>query len=583
MSTLISINLHTLGCRRSAQKKSAKSQDDPEDLRKQRILYENYIRKNKRDKILEGRRKVLEKLNWTVDWSDDEEDTEEGKVSVESLVNLIVEFESKIKPCRSANLASHNDLEADLNNLSHMLDICRRKLSKEVDLTLGSTARYRKPVPGALVSVLSCPPMFEVILRLLVNSHSSPTFATCSLTITRELTAILSDLTRFDIVFETLLATSTSHIFVESLLKILQDVQKDIVCFYNAFNILNHIVSSKLLDSHVNHQTLFASVLSHLTRALNVYGPEENVINLYIKSMTQLLIAIIQPLFKQQGFIDDQNFCITFGQILSVLESLFSLNDHEVAFNVMKVLALLSQTSKGLQLLFQRQSLTLHIIKINESFVDFTCDQIQLKVAALSYEVIANILRANPALCTHFVNEKFFEQAYHAIRSNDYDLDFNVSRILLMVIKFEPRAFELFFERKLTDYFSSIFFMSDNRTQAVLLEIIHEMSVVANPEQAYRILKAGFVGSTEVFISVSEHGYENTHKVLQIHQNLLLNSVKGNYQEEALDICSGVRSHLEKLITCKNGQIVEEAIHLLEVYFDPPSTGSFPSPTSRVH
>ena len=327
MSTLVSINLHTLGCRRSGQKRSAKSHDDPEDLRHQRVLYENYLRKNKREKILESKRKVLEKINWTVAWSDDEDDTEEGQVSVEELVQIIVDLESSIKPLRLGTIGSLNDHKTNLNNLSHALDVCRRRLHKEVDLTLGTTARYRKPVPGALATTLSRPPLFEVILRLLVNSN----FAACGLTIARQVTAILVDLTRFELGIETLVATSSCHFLVGSLQKILRNDRMDVVCFYNSFNILNHIISSKQLQSALDYKTLFDDVLFHLTRALTKYGPEDSIINLYIKSMTQLLVTVARPLLKENWFTEDQNFCTIFEQILSVLESLFNLNDVDVA------------------------------------------------------------------------------------------------------------------------------------------------------------------------------------------------------------------------------------------------------------
>ena len=575
MSTLITINLHTLGNRRAAQKKSAKSQDDPEDLRKQRMSYENVLRKSRRDQKLEERRKVLEKLNWTVAWSDDEEDSDESQFSVEYLVNSIVDSEFNIGQ-------RHATIDNNLSNLSYILDVCRKKLSKEVDSILSSTARFRKPVAGPLTSALSCPRTFGVILKLLMNCHSSPVFSSYGLTMTRELTAIIADLTRFDLVLDTLDETSSCLVLMDSLQRILEDVRMDLVCFSNSFNILNHIISSKKSQSHVNHQTLFGNVLFHLTRALNVYGPEENVTNLYIKSMTQLLTVVIPPLFKEHGFIDDQNFCTTFDQILSVLESLFRLRDIEVTLNVMKVLAIVSDTQKGILLLFQRQSLITHIIGINESFVDFTSDQIQLKVAAHSYEVIANMLAADRALCAYFVNTKFFDQAYNGIRTNDFDVDFNVSRILCLVIQSEPQAFELFFERKLTDYFTSIFFMSDNRTQAMLLDIVHQMSTIATPEQASRMLNGGFICCTENFISYSGHEFESTHKVLEIHRNLMVKSEQGGFLEETLDICASLKPHLERLLECKNQKIAEDAIYLMEVYFDPIRNGTV-SPTSRVH
>ena len=161
--------------------------------------------------------------------------------------------------------------------------------------------------------------------------------------------------------------------------------------------------------------------------------------------------------------------------------------------NVMKVIAIVSETPKGLQILVQRQNLINIILTITESYIDWTSEQVPLKVVAVSYEVIANMLEANKTLCIHFVNPKFFDQAYHAIRINDCDIDYNVLRILLLVIRSEPQAFDLFFERKLTEYFSSIFFMSENRTQAKLLSIVHELSSIATPEQALRMLKSGFI------------------------------------------------------------------------------------------
>lgn len=586
MSTLVSINLHTLGCRRSSQKRSAKLHDDPEELRHQRVLYENYLRKNKREKLLESKRKVLEKINWTVAWSDDEDDTEEGQVNVEELVRTIVDLESSIKPLRLGTIVSLNDHVTNLNNLSHALDVCRRKLHKEVALTLSTTARYRKPVPGVLATTLSRPPLFEVIFRLLVNSNSSPNFAACGLTIARQVTAILVDLTRFELAIETLVATSSCHFLVGSLQKILRNDRMDVVCFYNSFNILNHIVSSKQLQSALDFKTLFDDVLFHLTRALTKYGPEDNIINLYIKSMTQLLVTVVRPLLKESWFIEDQNFCAIFEQILSVLESLFNLNDADVALNVMKVIAIVSETHKGLQILVQRQNLISIIFATTESSVDWTSEKVPLKVVAVRYEVIANMVEANKTLCIHFANPRFFDQAYHAIRINDCDIEFNVFRILLSVIRFEPQTFDLFFERKLTENFSSIFFMSENRTQAKLLDIVHELSSVATPEQGLRMLKSGFISCTENHISCSDHGHQTTHKVLEIHRNLLLKSVKGDFLDEAIEICSSIESHLERLLRCKNEFIVGEAIRLLEEYFDPPPSrevGLESSPTSRVH
>jgi hypothetical protein len=73
MSTLVFFRAHEpLGRKRKDQKRGAKIQDDPEAARQQRLDYQNMCRKQKREQILEERRKVMQSLGWMTIVGNDE-------------------------------------------------------------------------------------------------------------------------------------------------------------------------------------------------------------------------------------------------------------------------------------------------------------------------------------------------------------------------------------------------------------------------------------------------------------------------------------------------------------------------------
>ena len=96
-------NYTSLGSKKKSQKRGAKTSEDVELLRKQRLELEKAFRRSKRDAILESRRHVLQTLNWVV-WSDDEDD-DDGDGSVE--------FEDA-SPCE--------ELMTEINKLNSLYD-----------------------------------------------------------------------------------------------------------------------------------------------------------------------------------------------------------------------------------------------------------------------------------------------------------------------------------------------------------------------------------------------------------------------------------------------------------------------------
>ncbi|KAI1280878.1 Importin subunit alpha-1 [Halotydeus destructor] len=99
------------------QKRGAKSVEDGDYLRKQRQDYEKAIRRSKRDAVLESKRRVLDKLSWTV-WSDDEDDVD----IVESVPQDVVDAHSYLLG------VVNNGLNYEALDVFHLVELVSRVL-----------------------------------------------------------------------------------------------------------------------------------------------------------------------------------------------------------------------------------------------------------------------------------------------------------------------------------------------------------------------------------------------------------------------------------------------------------------------
>src|SRR5205807_2112810 len=86
-------------------------------LRLQRIQFAQSLRRSRRDQILEDRRQVLRKINWTTGW-DDIDDI----ISEEELNSLSCSFEDLIHDVINSWLTNKTPSFQSLNYLRRLLD-----------------------------------------------------------------------------------------------------------------------------------------------------------------------------------------------------------------------------------------------------------------------------------------------------------------------------------------------------------------------------------------------------------------------------------------------------------------------------
>ena len=471
MATLIAI---CSGRQKRMQKKGAKSHDGQEDLRNQRKIYENGLRRNRREKILEDKRQVLRKLNWTVTWSDSEDDESDPQLNPNDLLG------SLSVSCQMLE----NNLNVDMSTLVGMLDLVRKTLDKELKARNLEVVTMASNKPGPF-SVQLIQKFLPQLIRLLAkcSNHGMP--SSYKLNICRLVSTILSKLMmrRYDL--ELKRYPNSAIVLSQSLATILADeLGYDLLCFTNAFNILNQVSNHGIERDRM--APLMDLLLIHLSRAATVYGPQDDIIYSYIQSLTLFLSTLVRLILKRVGQVD----ATIWTKIFLSGESLIRLNDDQVTENFLVVAGTFSSIREGANMLFEQQNL-LNLI------LELILKGLKPNLIPPSMEIVSNMTSSNEIMSRSLAVPDFISRMISLMNHENTNVEFHAVQILVNLTYNNSVAAEELIENQLLSAFDDWFCNLSVKSQMKVLELVERTVALVSLNNLMGILT-----QTKVFAEI---------------------------------------------------------------------------------
>lgn len=459
----------SLGRQKRTQKRGAKSHEDLEELRLQRQVYQTSLRKNKREKILEDRRQVLQKLNWTVTWSDDEDEDEVPNVPVEQLINCLM------ASCLALDSAVASDTPQILTELNSLLDMVRKTLDRELKAKNAAVKTMSSCKPGNF-STLVIQDALSHLLRLVSkcahhNIASSHNLHTC-----RQVTTILSQLiTRYDLGLDRY--PGAVPILRQSLLMVLKDDNAfDLLCFSNACSILNRISRAPFKIPPEELPLLMERVLVHLSRAATVYGPQDDVVYCYIQSITLLLSSLVRLTLKHEVHMKSE----VWNGIFHLGDSLIRLNDDQVIENFLSVASAFSSTKEGVKMLLQQDNLTNFVLEV-------VLKDSKPNLVPSALEMIRNITYGNCDVCKTLTTPAMISRLI-GLMSHEERVELSSLQTLVNMTSENPVAVQMVIESNFLSDFDYSFYNLSVKSQMKLLEMIEHVVHFSSMDHLIRIM-----------------------------------------------------------------------------------------------
>ena len=445
------------------EKKCIKSRLDPCQLRLQRIVYMISLRNNKRDLILEEKRHVLEKINWTTAWDDDEDDDLEGiNISEQDIVTAFLQLSSNVKEC--------------LSNLLYCLDLLRKMLCREMKTKFGAISSVLQETPGVLANMLLQPKVLEQTC-LLMLSTCKPKPLSVELSVCREITSILKEITRFKGSYKDSLFRRDD--LVDSLIEILENEKFDMICHTNVFIILNNTVCDNSLTAH--HLDLIGQqVISHLKIAITVYGPEDAVIQGYIQSITLFMSSLVSVISTLTStVIDSERINDFFTSTMECLTQLIHLNDPEVTVNVLNFVHSMIQIPIGADVMSSHSSKLL---------ID---DLLVIVSSSHSYSsIVLNILSFLSSRDDNFSQFLFSQGFYQCLPSFMTASSVSVARLLTSFCSLGPSfVWKLMTScgNSFRPFIDDALYFGDKKTQKEVISLLFTFTKFADPQTIWSV------------------------------------------------------------------------------------------------
>lgn len=551
MSTLIFLNSGDPFTQRKNrhQRKFFKARLEPQQLRLQRIIYTMSLRQNKRDLILEEKRHVLQKINWTIAWDDEvdeDDDLEELSLSEREMVSAFVGFSNNVKGC--------------LTELLYCLDLMRKMLDREMKSKFGSISSIKQETPGCLAEYLLMPEVFNLCSRLLflANSHSLQPGA--ELPLCREITSIMKEVTHFKKSCKSLF--SRDDALLQSLIEILQDETFDLICHSNVFLILNNCLGFNALNSE-NFDVVGEQVLRHLHRAVTLYGPEDPLIQIYIKAITlfmsKFVCLVSESTTSSQRTVLEERIATFFTSSISYMTQLIQLNDSDVTVNVLTFVQSMVKVPHGIRIIFNCPS--------NASIVDFLLGMVSSghPRSDLSLNILSCMAAGDKDFATSLSCPTFTSSLCPYMHTSSYP----IARLLTMFCSLGPvsvvgllssvgQLFHSFIEE-------SIYF-GEKKTQRQAASLVFAFTKNADPEFISSVVDRDLVDSM-VKMCVSPDDPDMTCETFDAFFNLIQRCSIEKRKEFLTETSKSLLPSIEVIYEFADPKVKQSATNLLDFYY----------------
>lgn len=612
MSTLVFLNAvdHSLIRRRRASRGKNGSvrecirgnldtTDPRTQLRIQRILFQKELRRSKRDQILEDRRHVMQKINWTTAFDDDdsEEELESLTLSWEDYLSEIARLATSAHVTRSHS----HELVDCLNWLRRLLDREMKSKFGPVDTIMGSE-------PGPIAIRILSPEVLPLFFHLLESSLCTPRSVT-DIDICRNVSSILKSVTRFSQFREAFsrMKTFSGADLLAMSVRLLSDLgsrMDDLVCHSNAFAILSNLLSEdqdrgsgrnsptshRSLASDPNFITVMtAQVSHHLSNAASLYEPEDPVVAAYISNITSFMTTFLNFLLQTNDGRKRRNSFmqqITASQFhhqhdssshksitsfmtcsLEQLTQLVVLNDPTVTQNVLEfVKSIVVMSPVGASFILSNSS----------SLVPFLLDtwikkaphhQLALDIIACLAASSTSSMSPSPLFIIHFLaNEVFLS---HLSLSNEMSHSLAVILRCLSMAGGREVCHLLISRFEVRDFIENYFFYGERKTEEEIIGLLEGLSSNCPEELLPTLFDEAIVGNLNSILSQKSQSLERTRDILEILFKIIsrLRSPERNvFVKKTGPILYPTLDYIYN--NCANREVSARAADLLDFYTD---------------
>lgn len=518
--------------KRKFDKKNVKCNPSQQELRAQRILYLLSLRKSKRDLILEEKRHVMEKINWTTAWEDEDDELDLVNTTHEEVLTSLV------------SLAQN--YEINVNELVQCLDLLRKMIDREMKTKFGPVSSQMQETPGNIANSLFDSEIYGLLSHLfsMSASHSPPE---ASLVICREVSSIFKELTRFKDVH----APPSSLTLPRSCLQILEDESADLICYTNAFLILHNTLHDKSSE-HVSR--IGKQILRHLSVANALYGPEDELVQSYIKSITVLMSSFVRLVSDKTLLISDVfNF---FSASLSSLAKLIQLNDPEVTLNVLVFLQTMSESPVGVDILISPASQTLVDFLIHLVSVGHTRADVPLKI-------LASLSTGNTSFA-----KSLSETSFLGIL-NQYLVgpQLPVAQILTVFCTLGPTTIHLLltaFGSNFRAFIDDCLYFGDKVTQRAVVSLLHAFTETGQLTQIWTVFDKDLADTLKGCLSPED--IKTTCLTLESYFNLIKKSSPAEREAFVKQTATSLVPCFEDAFACGDPEVSEMSAKLLDFY-----------------
>jgi hypothetical protein len=506
-----------------------------EELRAQRRLYYLSLRSNKRDQILEEKRRVMEKINWTTGW--DDEDDDDCNTCHEEVLNCLLSY--------------RDNWSENFTPVIYHLDVLRKLLGREMKNKFGPVSSQMQETPGVIVKNILHTEVHRLLFSLFSMATSRIFNLEVSLLIIREISCILKDLLKFK---EAL--TQVSHApVVESCLRILEDESCDLICHTNSFTILHNIVES---DLNVRQRIIENrnQILRHMNLAVKVYGPGDVVVQNYIRSITVYLSSFVGIVFDKEIVLFDvldQFFRSTVVSLLGFVR----LNDPDVTNNVLNILQKMTKSQLGIDILVSHESRPLLDFLLSLIFICHPrSDIVLLILASLSSE-----------------NQEFAKSLSEMtpfMESLNQYLGTSQSTVAYILASFcslgttTANKLMVFYDKRFRSFIENSLYFGDKETQRSVVELLYAFSEHADLSHLYCVIDMELVEALGEYLFLEDT--RTACLVMDVIFNLIKRSLPEQRDAFVQQTASSFGPCIEYAFQSTNEEVAKAAAKLLDFY-----------------